>query len=73
VTGSSLGPGQGSSLLSVKLTDVVEAVVGSLLLVGHSVLVSGPSPHGDVQLDECLIIAGWGVDDCIVFWRSRAS
>ena len=67
--GSSLTAG--TSLLSIKLTDVVEAVAGSFLLCRHSVFVSGSSPHGNVQFDERLVVAGRWVDDCVVFRGSR--
>lgn len=56
---SRLGP-----LSSVKLTHVVEAIVGALLrglLLLLEPLGGGAAAHGDVQLDECLIVAGRGV------------
>jgi len=50
----------------------MEAVIGSLLLGRESVFCLGAATHGDVQLDECLIIAGWGVYDAVVVWGPRA-
>ena len=49
----------------------MEAIVGALLLDPFCL---GPTPHGDVQLDECLIVAGWWVVDrveTLVVWGSH--
>ena len=45
----------------------MEAIVGALLLDPFCL---GPPPHGDVQLDECLIVAGWWVVE--VLWTVEA-
>ena len=65
---SRLGP-----LSSVKLTHVVEAIVGALLrgLLLLEPLGGGAAAHGDVQLDECLIVTGWWVDEAVIVWGAH--
>ena len=48
----------------------MEAVIGALLLLLDPFSL-GPATHGDVQLDECLIITGWGVDEAVIVWGSH--
>lgn len=59
------------SPLAVKLSDIVLAVVGSLALQLAVLLALSAPPHGDVQLDECLIIGRGLVDQGAVVWRSH--
>ena len=45
----------------------MEAVIGALLLLLDPFSL-GPAAHGDVQLDECLIVTGWWVDEAVIVW-----
>ena len=52
--------------LAVELPDIVEAVTAPGAAAGRLAPALGPPPHGDVQLDERLVIAGRGVDQAAV-------
>ena len=59
-------------LLAIELSDIVQAVVSTFVLLRNSVFVSGSSTHGDVEFDECLVVGRRGVNNCAVVRGAQA-